>query len=155
MSLTHRSHQVNSRTLIIPCFSVLVDVGTWRQMSNVHLSYKPNSSRRILFWYGGHPRKFSCLKKFRALVVPSGGYHEGIIIQGMQMSSVLLVIGQSSLRRKGDATGASIHATRQRYSTYVHKVGRYIYKTIRPEQPNSPIHQYERHPQKSPFITGL
>ena len=71
--LTNRSHQVNSRNLLGPCFTVVLYIETWWQMLNVHLSYKPPISCRILFHSGGCPRQFSHLKTFRALVVPSGG----------------------------------------------------------------------------------
>ena len=54
-------------------------------MLNVQLSYKPTSSWRILFRYGGRPRQFSRLKKFRSLVVTGGGCHKGVIIQGSQL----------------------------------------------------------------------
>ena len=39
-------------------------------------------------------------------------------------------------------TGVSVHAPRQRNSTYIHTVRRSIYDTIRPEHPYPPIHQY-------------
>ena len=83
--LTIRSHQVNSRILLGPCFAVVMYVETWWPMLNFNLSYKPPSSWRILFWSGIHTRKFSCLKNFRVLVVPGGGCHKGIIIQGRQL----------------------------------------------------------------------
>ena len=87
-------------------------------MLNVQLSYKPTSSWRILFWSWRRPRQFSCLKKFKALVVPSGGCRKGIFLQCRYLTSYLSIIGQSYLRRKMDVTGASVHATRQRNSTY-------------------------------------
>ena len=52
---------------------------------NVHLSYKPPNYCRILFHSRGHPRQFSRLKKFRALVGPGGGYYKGIVLQGSQL----------------------------------------------------------------------
>ena len=54
-------------------------------MLNVHLSYKPSSSWRILFRSEGYSRQFSRLKKFRALVVPVGGFCKGIIIHERQL----------------------------------------------------------------------
>ena len=72
-SLTSRSHQVNYRILLVPCFTVVVYNETWWPLLNVHLNYKPTNYWRILFWSGGRPMQFSCLKKFRALVVPGGG----------------------------------------------------------------------------------
>ena len=52
---------------------------------NVHLSYNPPSSWRILFWSGGRPRQLSRPKKFRALVIPGRGCYKGIILQGRQL----------------------------------------------------------------------
>ena len=54
-------------------------------MLNVNLSYNPTSYWRMMFRSGGLPRKFICLKKFRDLVVPSGGCRKGIIVQGRQI----------------------------------------------------------------------
>ena len=50
-------------------------------MLNVHLSYKPPSYWGILFRSGGIISKFGCMKKFRDLVVLSGGCHKGVILQ--------------------------------------------------------------------------
>ena len=61
-------------------FSCVYDE-TWRPILNVHLSYKPPSSWRVLFWSGGLPGQFSRLKKLRTLVVPDGGCRKGVIIQ--------------------------------------------------------------------------
>ena len=96
----------------------------------VHLGYKPPSSWRILFWSGGRPRKFSSLKKFRSLVVPSGGCRKEIIIQGIMTPTGVLPNGQSCLRRKRDITGESVHSPRQYVRTDVRTV--YIrYQSIR------------------------
>ena len=124
-------------------------------MLNMQLSYKPPSPWRIMFLSRGLPRKFSCLKKFRALVVPVGGCCKGIIIQGIMTPTGVLPNGQSCLRRKVDATGASIHAPRQSNSTYVKTFRRSIYKTRRPEHPHLPIRRYERRPQGPPLATPL
>ena len=115
-------------------------------MLNVHLSYKRISSWRILFWSGGYPRQFSCLEKFRALVVPGGDCHKGIILQGIMTPMVVLTNGQSCLRRKGGVTGASVNALRQRNSLYEQTSRRSIYETRRPKHPHSPIRRYERRP---------
>ena len=88
-------------------------------MLNVNLSYKPPSYWRIPFRSRGRTRQFSRLKKFRAIVVPVGGCCKGIILQGRQLPSGLLVICQSRLRRKRDVMGASVHVPRQRNSTYI------------------------------------
>ena len=55
-------------------------------MLNLHPSYKTPSSWRILFWSGGHPRKFSCMVKLRGLVVPVERCQKGIIIQWRQIN---------------------------------------------------------------------
>ena len=123
-------------------------------MLHLHLSYKTPRSWRILFRSGGHPRQFSRLKKFRALVVPGGGFRKGIT-QGMQLPSGLPVIGQSCLRRKGDVIWVSVHSPIQRNSTYVHTVRMYIYETRRPEHPHLPIHRYQQSPQRPPFTVPL
>ena len=80
----------------------------------MHVSYKPTRFLRILFRSGGHPRKFSFLKKFRALVVPGGVCRKGKIIQGIHIKCRLYYVKWSCFRRKGDATGASVHEPRQR-----------------------------------------
>ena len=85
-------------------------------MLNVHLSYKPPSSWRILFRSEGYPRQFSRLKKFMTLVVPDGGFCKGIIIQVILTPMGVLPNGQSRLRIKVDLTGAYVHTPRQRNS---------------------------------------
>ena len=85
-------------------------------MLNMHLIYKTPLSWRILFWSGGRPRQFSCLKKFRDLKYPSGVYRRGEILQGRNLPSGLPVIGQSCLIRKGNITGESVHVPIQRNS---------------------------------------
>ena len=113
---------------------------------NVHLSYKPTSSCRILFQYGGYPRQFNLLKKFRAMVVPGGGCRKGIIIQGRQLLSGLPVIGHSCLRIKWDVTGLYVHAPRQSNSTYVQTFRRSIYKTRGTKHHHSTILRYQQRP---------
>ena len=83
--LTNRSQRVNLRSLSGPCLEFFVYNETWWPMFNIHLSYKPPSSWRILFRSGGSPRKFSRLKMWSSLLVTSGGYHKGLIIQGGQI----------------------------------------------------------------------
>ena len=112
--------------------------------------YKPLSYWRILLRSGGCTRQFSRLKIFRALLVPVGGYRKGLIFQGSQLPSGLPVIGHSCLIRKGDVTGASVHAPRLRNSTYVQMVRHYIYDTIRPDHPHSTIHHCKQRPQGPP-----
>ena len=80
--------------------------------------------------------QFSHMKKFRALVVPSGICRKGVVIEGIQLPSGLPLIDQSFLRRKGDVRIASIHAPKQRNSTYIQTVIRSIYDTRRPEHPH-------------------
>ena len=83
-------------------------------------------------------------------MVPGGGYRQEKIIQGRHLPPGLPVIGQSCTRRKGDVTGASMHAPRQRNITYVQTVRRSIYDTRRPEHPHSTIWKYKRRPQGPP-----
>ena len=114
---------------------------------NLHLSYKPPSYWRILFRSGGYLSQFSRLKKFRSLVVPGGDCRKGVILQVILTPAGILPNGQSCLRRKRDLAGAYAHAPRQSNSMYAHTARRYIYKTRRPENPHSPIHQYKQCPQ--------
>ena len=62
--------------------------------------------------------QISCLKNLRALVVPGGGSHKWIIIQVILMPTGVLPNGKLSLIIKGDVTGASDHATRQKSIMY-------------------------------------
>ena len=128
-------------------FAVVLYNETWLPMLNVNLSYKPLSSCRILFWSGGYPRQFSHLKNLRALVVPSGCWHKGIILQGMQLNCRFSCWRPVIPERKGGVTGASIHEPRQRNSTYVQIVRRFIYATRRPEHPHLTIHRNQSRPQ--------
>ena len=145
-SLTNISHQVNPRILHGPCFvSCMKDEPMW-WLLNMHLTYNPPSSWRILFWYGGCPGQFSRPKKFRALVVPFRGFNKGIILQGRQLTSGLTVTGHPCLRIKGDVMEASVHASRHRNSRYIQTVRWSIYKTRWPENPHPPIHRYEQRP---------
>ena len=125
-------------------------------MLNVHLSYKRISSWRILFWSGGYPRQFSCLEKFRALVVPGGDCHKGVILQGIMTPRGVLPNGHSCLRRKGGVTGESDHAPIHSNSTYIQMVRRYIYKTRQPEHPHLPIRPIQTTPPGILFgpVTG-
>ena len=116
-------------------------------MLNVHLIYKPSVYWRILFWSGVYPRKFSCLKNFRSMVVAGRGCHKGIILQGIMTPTGVLPNGKSSLRRKRNVTGASVYVPRYRNSTYVHMSRQYIYETRRPKHPHSLIPWYKRCPQ--------
>ena len=118
-------------------------------MFNLHLSYKSTSSWRTLFWPGVRPRKVSRLKKFRALVVPSRGFHKGISIQVIMKPTGVLPNGQSCLRKKGDVMGASINEPINRISTYGHMFRWYIYNTRWPEHPHPPICWYQWLPQGS------
>ena len=77
VSITNRSHQVSSRSMLGLCFVVVLHDEILLPMLNVHLSYKPSSSWRILFWSGGYPRQFNHLKMFRVMVVPGGAAVRG------------------------------------------------------------------------------
>ena len=124
-------------------------------MLKLHLRYNLPNYLRILFCYGVYPSHFSCMENSRTLVVPIRVRHKGIILQGIMTPTGVLPNGQSCLRRKVDATGASIHAPRQSNSTYVKTFRRSIYKTRRPEHPHLPIRRYERRPQGPPLATPL
>ena len=95
-------------------------------MLKAHLSYNPPISWWILFRYGVRSRQVIHLKKFRAMVVSGGGFCEGKTIQVIMTTTVVLPNVQSYLRRKGDATGASVHAPRHRNSTYVQMFRQYL-----------------------------
>ena len=69
------------------------------------------------------------MKNFIDLTDPGRAFNKGITLQGMHLPSVLPVIGQSWLRRRGYVTGAAVHVPRQRNSTYVQTVIQYIYET--------------------------
>ena len=88
-------------------------------------------------------------------MVPGWCFLNGVILQGRQIPSVLPVIGQSCLGRKGGVTWASIHAPIQRNSMYVHTVRQYIYETRQPGHPNSTIRQYEKMPPWTPSSAPL
>ena len=54
------------------------------------------------------------MKKFRALVVPGGGFRKGIILQVNMTPTGVLSNEKSYSTRKDDVTGASVNSTRQR-----------------------------------------
>ena len=118
-------------------------------MLNVHLSYKPPSSWRMLFRSGERPGQFSCLKKFRSLMVPSGGFRKWIIIRGILTSLGVLPNGRVWLIIKGGVEGASFCAPRQSNSLYGQTFRKSIYDTRWPEHPHLPIRRYKQRPQGS------
>ena len=59
-------------------------------MLNVHISYKPLSYWRILFWSGVRTMQFNNIKNFRALVVPVRVFRKGKILQGILMPTGLI-----------------------------------------------------------------
>ena len=79
-------------------------------MLNVHLSYKPTSYRRIIFWFGGRLRQFSHLGKFRALLVPSRVCRNRTILQFIMEPTEVLPNGQQCLIIKGVITVVPVHA---------------------------------------------
>ena len=85
-------------------------------MLNVNQICNHPSSCRILLLYGGSPRQFSNLKKFRALVVAGRGYCEGIIPQVILTHIVFLPNLNSCLIIKGGVTGVTVNAPTQRNS---------------------------------------
>ena len=95
---TNGIHKVNSIILNGPFFYLVWDETRWLVL-NAHLSYKPPSSCRILVQYGGHPRQFSKLKKFRALVVLGRCLRKDIIIKGVLAPTEFLTNGHSSFIR--------------------------------------------------------
>ena len=108
-----------------------------------------------MFWSGGRPGQFIHMKVFRALMVPGGGFCEGIILQGIHIPSGLPVIGQSFLRIKGYVTGACVHVTIQRNSTYIQTFRRSIYDTRQSKYPHLPIRRYELFPPGICFAAPL
>ena len=98
-----------------------------------------------LLW--GNPRQFSLLEFFRSLVVPSGGWCKAIILQGNMMPAGVLQNVLFCLRRKGGITVASVHTPIQIKSPYRQATRRFIYNTICPKHPHSPIRRYKQCPQ--------
>ena len=124
-------------------------------MLNLHLSYKNPISWRILFCSRGYTRKFSRMKKFRALMVPGGGCHKGIIIQGIMTTTGVLPNGKSCLIRRGDLIGAYFHEIIQRNSMYVYMLIWSIYDTIWLGNPDLQICRYQRRPPGTCFTALL
>ena len=116
-------------------------------MLNLHLSYKPLSSWRILFRSGVCPRLVSCIKIYSALVVLNRGFRKGITLQGIMTPMGVLPNGQLCLKIKGGVMGSYVYSPRHRNIIYVKMVRRSIYKTIRPKHPQPPIHRYKQHSQ--------
>ena len=135
-SLTNRSHQVDLRSPHSPCLISCVQDETGWWLLNVHKSYNPISSLRIMFWYWGRLRQLSNLKNLRFCTDPGGVCCKRIILQGRQMHSGLPIICQSCLRRKEDVIGASVNSTIQSNSQYLHTGRGYIYNTRWPKHPN-------------------
>ena len=98
-----------------------------------------------MFW--GTPQVVQLLKTFTALVVPGEGCRKGIILQRIMTPTGVLPNEQLCLRIKGNVTGASVHAPRQRNIKYVQTFRRSIHDTRQPEHPHLPILRYERRPQ--------
>ena len=116
-------------------------------MLRLYVKYKPLSSCRTLFWYGGRPRQFICMENFRVLVVPGGGFHKGIIIQYILAPKAFLPNGQAWFKIKGNVTRAYVHAPRERNSPYGNTVRNSLYKTRWPKYPRLKIHCYKLRPQ--------
>ena len=74
-------------------------------MLNVHISYKPPSYWRILFFYEGLPRQFNCLKRVRYLVVHREGFRKGIIHQGSHVKLSFYFVGPVMLDYKRGCNG--------------------------------------------------
>ena len=99
-STTNISHQVDLISLRIPCF-IFKSLCKMNPMLNLHLSYKPPSSWRILFWSGGYPRQFIYLKPFRALVVSGGGCCKEITILVILTPTGFLKMYSNAWEEKG------------------------------------------------------
>ena len=149
-SLSKKNHWANLRILLGPFFDVVLYNETWWPMLDLWLRYKPPSSWRILFRSGGYPRKFSPLKMFRALVVPSRGYHKGIIIHWGKLKR-RFSCGRPVMNEKKRGCNGSVCPCTQKVEQYVRTgVRQAIYKTRQPEHPHLPIHWYEWCPQGPP-----
>ena len=107
----------------------------------------------VLVW--GRASKLSHLKKFRALVVPSGRCRYGTIIQVIMISTGVLQNGPSRLRRKRGSNGAYVHEPRQKNITYGQTVRQYIYETKHTEQPHLQTHWYKKFPPGTRFTAQL
>ena len=133
-------------------FSCVYDE-TWWPISNIHLSYKPPSSRMILFCSGVCPRQFSCMKRFRAIVVPCRRCCKGIIIQGRKIKSIFSC-GRPVMIENNRWCNRSICTWTQKeeYSILIYGQTVYLqYKTIRtPSLANPP--EYDNH--KGSLILG-
>ena len=146
-SLTSRSHRVNPRSLLGPCFAVVVYVETWWPTLNVKLSYKPPRYWRILFWSRICPRQFIYLKMFRALVVPGGGCCKGIILQERQLNH-RFYYSSPVISDKKRGYNRSVYTCTQTEEKYVRTDGETVYlwdqRTINTSLVNTPI---QRRPQ--------
>ena len=128
---------MNLRRLIGPCFAVVVYNETRLKTLNVHPIYKPPSFWRILFCYGGYPRQFSCLKSFRALVVPSGGCRKGVILQGRQLKG-RFSYGMPVMPDNKRGCGVSVCPCTQTEEYYVCTYGHTVYLQDQTNQTPSP-----------------
>ena len=124
-------------------FSCVYGENGW-PILNYHISYKPPSYWRVLFSSGGHFRQFSCMKKFRYLVVPRGGCCKKKILQGIQLKHTFSYGRWSFLIRKLDLMGSSVHTSRPRNSSYEKTDIWNIYET---KHPHLPILRHRQLPQ--------
>ena len=125
-----------------PVFCSCLYNETWWPMLNVHLSYKPPSSYRILFRYGGRPRQFSYLKIFRSLVVPIGRCHKGVIMQWRLMKRRFSCGRPVMLEKKRGCSGSicpCIQTEEYYVHTDVHTVYLQDHMTQTPSLSNPPI----------------
>ena len=95
-------------------------------MLNVHLSYKPPGSWRILFWSGGYPRKFSLVKKFRAFVVLDGGCRKEITLHEMQLNR-RFSCGRPVMPDKKRVYNGNVYPCTQTEEYYVHTDSKTVY----------------------------
>ena len=78
------------------------------------------------FRSGGYPRKFSCQKNFRALVVTGGGCHKEIIIQGRQIKR-RFSCGRPVIPEKKRRCNGRVYTCVQAEKWYVPTEGQTVY----------------------------
>ena len=79
-----------------------------------------------MFWSLGSPRHFSCLKKFMSLVVPVGGCHKSVIIQGSHLRS-RFSCGRTSMIENKRVCNGSIYPCTHTEEYFVHTDGKTVY----------------------------
>ena len=101
-----------------PVFCSFLYDETLLPMLNVHLSYKPTIYWRIMFWSGGHPIQFSCLKIFRSMLVAVDGCLKEVLLKGIQINLNFSCERPVIIEKKGCVTGSPVHAPKHSNSPY-------------------------------------